>query len=67
MNLLKDIILWKYERASLDTENSRIVLDMFKELNSRLNQTIIMITHNPEAAENCNRIIQMRDGKIESL
>lgn len=61
------IILADEPTGNLDTENSKIVLDMFKELNSRLNQTIIMITHNPEAAENCNRIIQMRDGKIESL
>lgn len=61
------IILADEPTGNLDTENSRIVLDMFKELNQRLNQTIIMITHNPEAAENCNRIIQMRDGQIVSL
>lgn len=58
------IILADEPTGNLDTENSRIVLDMFKELNERLNQTIIMITHNPEAAQNCNRIVQMRDGKI---
>ncbi len=61
------IILADEPTGNLDTENSRIVLDMFRELNKRLNQTIIMITHNPEAAENCNRTIQMRDGQIESL
>ncbi len=61
------IILADEPTGNLDTENSKIVLDMFKELNRRLNQTIIMITHNPEAAENCNRIIQMRDGQIVSL
>jgi putative ABC transport system ATP-binding protein len=61
------IILADEPTGNLDTENSKIVLDMFKELNNRLNQTIIMITHNPEAAESCNRIIQMRDGKIEGL
>ncbi|MDQ6787148.1 MAG: ABC transporter ATP-binding protein [Acidobacteriota bacterium] len=58
------IILADEPTGNLDTENSRIVLDMFRELNQRLKQTIIMITHNPEAAANCNRIIQMRDGKI---
>ncbi len=60
------IILADEPTGNLDTENSRIVLDMFSELNQRLNQTIIMITHNPEAAENCNRTIQMRDGRIEN-
>jgi putative ABC transport system ATP-binding protein len=37
---------------------------MFQELNRRFNQTIIMITHNPEAAAACGRVIQMRDGHI---
>jgi putative ABC transport system ATP-binding protein len=37
---------------------------MFQEMNYRFNQTIIMITHNPEAAAMCRRIIQMRDGQI---
>jgi putative ABC transport system ATP-binding protein len=60
------IILADEPTGNLDTENSKIVLDMFKELNERYNQTIIMITHNPEAAENCHRIIRMLDGKIVS-
>ena len=58
------IILADEPTGNLDTENSKIVLDMFKELNQRFKQTIIMITHNPEAAENCNRIVRMRDGMI---
>ena len=51
--------------GNLDTENSAIVLEMFRELNEKYNQTIIMITHNPEAAAVCSRIIRMRDGLIE--
>lgn len=60
------IILADEPTGNLDSENSKIVLDMFSELNRKFNQTIIMITHNPEAAENCNRIIRMRDGRVES-
>jgi putative ABC transport system ATP-binding protein len=60
------IILADEPTGNLDTENSKIVLDMFKELNQRYKQTILMITHNPEAAENCNRTIRMLDGKIVS-
>ena len=59
------IILADEPTGNLDSENSKIVLDMFSELNRKLKQTIIMITHNPEAAENCNRIIKMRDGQVE--
>ncbi len=58
------IILADEPTGNLDSENSKIVLDMFSELNEKFNQTIIMITHNPEAAENCNRIIKMRDGLV---
>ena len=58
------IILADEPTGNLDTENSQIVLDMFRELNQKFNQTIIMITHNPEAAAVCSRIIRMRDGHI---
>lgn len=58
------IILADEPTGNLDTENSQIVLDMFRKLNEEFNQTIIMITHNPEAAAVCTRIIRMRDGRI---
>jgi putative ABC transport system ATP-binding protein len=59
------IILADEPTGNLDTENSKIVLDMFRELNEKYRQTIIMITHNPEAAAVCSRIIRMRDGLVE--
>ena len=58
------IILADEPTGNLDSENSAIVLNMFQEMNYRFNQTIVMITHNPEAAAMCRRIIQMRDGQI---
>ena len=58
------IVLADEPTGNLDSENSAIVLNMFQELNYRFNQTIVMITHNPEAAAMCRRIIQMRDGRI---
>src|SRR5215210_5180703 len=58
------IILADEPTGNLDSENSTIVLNMFQELNYRFNQTIVMITHNPEAAAMCRRIVQMRDGQI---
>src|SRR6266404_2556771 len=60
------IILADEPTGNLDSENSQIVLKMFSELNEKFGQTIIMITHNPEAAAACTRIIQMRDGHIVS-
>ena len=58
------IILADEPTGNLDTENSKIVLDMFSELNKKFGQTIVMITHNPEAAAACSRVVQMRDGKV---
>ena len=58
------IILADEPTGNLDSENSEIVLDMFRELNRKFGQTIVMITHNPEAAAHCARTIQMRDGHI---
>jgi len=58
------IVLADEPTGNLDSENSALVLNMFQELNYRFHQTIIMITHNPEAAAMCRRIIQMRDGHI---
>ncbi len=58
------IVLADEPTGNLDSENSALVLNMFQELNYRFNQTIIMITHNPEAAAMCRRIIHMKDGHI---
>jgi putative ABC transport system ATP-binding protein len=60
------ILLADEPTGNLDTENSQIVLDMLRELNRTFRQTILMITHNPEAAGVADRIIRMRDGRIIS-
>lgn len=60
------IILADEPTGNLDSENSDIVLKMLVQLNRDLGQTIVMITHNPEAAEIAKRKILMRDGQIVS-
>ncbi|HZU24631.1 MAG TPA: ABC transporter ATP-binding protein [Bryobacteraceae bacterium] len=60
------ILLADEPTGNLDTENSNAVLALLRDLNQRLNQTILMITHNPEAAAYGHRIITMRDGRVES-
>ena len=52
--------------GNLDTENSQIVLNMMRALNRSFRQTILMITHNPEAAAVADRVVRMRDGRIVS-
>src|SRR5258705_10258061 len=59
------ILLADEPTGNLDTENSTAVLGLLRDLNQRLGQTILMITHNPEAAAYGHRIVRMRDGRIE--
>ncbi len=59
------ILLADEPTGNLDTENSNAVLALLRDLNERLGQTILMITHNPEAAGYGHRIVRMRDGHIE--
>ena len=58
------ILLADEPTGNLDTENSKTVLAVLRDLNERLGQTILMITHNPEAAAYGHRTVSMRDGKI---
>jgi putative ABC transport system ATP-binding protein len=58
------ILLADEPTGNLDTENSEVVLEMLAGLNRKFSQTIVMITHNPEAARIANRIVEMRDGAI---
>jgi putative ABC transport system ATP-binding protein len=60
------LILADEPTGNLDSENSESVLEMLKELDKQTGQTIIMITHNPEAAAYADRIIHMRDGHVVS-
>jgi putative ABC transport system ATP-binding protein len=50
--------------GNLDTQNSEAVLQMLRQLNRDLEQTIVMITHNPEAAAYAHRALHMRDGVV---
>jgi putative ABC transport system ATP-binding protein len=60
------ILLADEPTGNLDSENSEIVLNMLRGLNKDHGQTIIMITHNPEAAASADRVIEMRDGHVVS-
>ena len=58
------IVLADEPTGNLDSKNSEIVLKMLRHSNQELRQTVLMITHNPEAAAYGDRIIHMRDGEI---
>ena len=61
---MPEILLADEPTGNLDTENSWQIMRVFESLNQKHDQTILMITHNPEIAERADRIIHMRDGRI---
>jgi len=58
------IILADEPTGSLDSRNSQTVLQMLRDLNDKLGQTIVMITHDSDAASTASRVIEMKDGQI---
>ena len=58
------IIMGDEPTGNLDTANTQIVFDIFRELAKERNQTIIAVTHDDDFAKNCDRIIEMKDGQI---
>ena len=58
------ILLADEPTGNLDTQNSDAVLAMLRESSRELGQTVLIITHNPEAAATADRILHMRDGQI---
>jgi putative ABC transport system ATP-binding protein len=58
------IVLADEPTGSLDSRNSHTVLQILRDLNEKLAQTIVMITHDSEAASMASRVVEMRDGQI---
>ncbi len=59
-----DIILADEPTGALDTETGRLGMDLFHRLNKEQGKTILLITHNPELAEETGRILTISDGLI---
>jgi putative ABC transport system ATP-binding protein len=58
-------IVWGDEpTGDLDTENADAIMNLIVELNRRQNQTFVIVTHAPEVAARCHRIVHMKDGQI---
>lgn len=58
-------IVWGDEpTGDLDTENASAIMDLIVDLNRRHAQTFVIVTHAPEVAARCHRIVHMKDGQI---
>ncbi|HEY4673237.1 MAG TPA: ABC transporter ATP-binding protein [Nitrososphaerales archaeon] len=59
------ILLGDEPSGNLDTKNTKAIVDLIKKLNKETGKTIIVITHNLEVANEADRIIFLRDGRVE--
>ena len=58
------IILADEPTGALDSKTGRLVMDLFHELHEKHGKTIVLITHSPQLASECERIITISDGQI---
>ena len=58
------LILADEPTGALDSQTSRTVMDLFHEMHNTYHKTIVLITHNPELADDCERVLTLRDGLI---
>ena len=60
------IILADEQTGNLDTKTSIEVMEFFVNLNEKHGKTIVLVTHEPDIAEYCKRVVKFKDGNIES-
>lgn len=53
--------------ANLDSISGQQIIDLITCLNREFHQTVVMVTHEPEYAVNCDRVVQMEDGLITNI
>ena len=58
------IILADEPTGNLDSKSGKIVIDALKDINEHMGKTIIMVTHDPQMASYCSRLILLKDGVI---
>jgi putative ABC transport system ATP-binding protein len=58
------LVLADEPTANLDSETSKEVLELMKEMNEELNTTFIFSTHDPQVMDYARRLIEIKDGKI---
>lgn len=61
-----DILFADEPCANLDSENSKMVLELFREINEEMQQTIVMVSHEDWHKDYFHRIVRLRDGKVVS-
>jgi putative ABC transport system ATP-binding protein len=64
--ILPALLLADEPTGSLDSASSRQIVDLLRDLVDRHGQTVVIVTHDPEIARRADRILRLRDGRIEA-
>ena len=59
-----DLILADEPTGNLDSKSGKIVIEALRTINQEMKKTIVMVTHDPQMASNCRKIILLKDGVI---
>lgn len=62
-----DLLLADEPTGALDSKTGRLVMDLFHQLHEEMGKAIVFITHNPELAEETQRIVEIMDGHISGV
>jgi putative ABC transport system ATP-binding protein len=62
-----EILLCDEPTGALDSKMGRTILDLLVDLNKRLEKNVVLITHNQNIAKLGNRIIRLKDGRVEEI
>jgi len=65
LSIYPPILLADEPTGNLDTHTGQEILALMRDLHSRLNSTVVIVTHDLKVAQSCNRTIALRDGRIE--
>ena len=59
-----EIIFADEPTGNLDSKSGKVVIEALREINKKMNKTIVMVTHDPQMASWCDRIVLLKDGRI---
>ena len=62
-----DLLLADEPTGALDSKTGRMVMDLFHKLHKDLGKSVVFITHNPELAEETERVVEMMDGRVANV
>jgi putative ABC transport system ATP-binding protein len=65
LSIYPPVLLADEPTGNLDSATAREILELIQDVNRKLGATVLMVTHDPNVARSCTRVIALRDGRVE--